>query len=56
MLWVITYILSNYGEIEDFSVEGIFEGTKEEVIAYVHKRNKEISLGQYDYCLAKKLN
>lgn len=56
MLWVITYSLVSYGEIEDFSVEGIFKGTQEEVIAYVQKRNKEISLGHYDYNLAEMLN
>lgn len=56
MLWVITYLLVSYGEIEDFSVEGLFKGTEEECIAYVRKRNKETSVGFYDYCLAKMLN
>lgn len=56
MLWIITYTLLTYGEIDDFYVEGLFKGTEEEVIAYVQKRNKEISLGHYEYNLAKRLN
>lgn len=32
MLWVISYLIVSYGEIEDFSVEGLFKGTKKEVL------------------------
>lgn len=56
MLWVVTYTLVSYGEIEDSSVEGIFKGTQEEVIAYVQKRNEEIDEGLYEYWLAEMLN
>lgn len=58
MLWIVTYILVSYGEIEDFEVKGIFKGSKEDVVAYVQKLNlnKETSLGHYDYCLAEMLN
>lgn len=56
MLWIITYTLVSFGEIEDFSVEGLFKGTEEEVIAYIQKRNKETSMGHYNYNLAERLN
>lgn len=56
MLWIVTYILVSYGEIEDYDVKGIFKGSKEDAIAYVEKLNKETSLGHYDYCLAEMLN
>ncbi len=56
MLWVVTYTLVSYGEIEDFSVEGLFKGTEEEVIAYVKKRNDEISEGIYEYYITEMLN
>lgn len=56
MLWIITYILVSYGEIEDFEVKGIFKGSKEDVVEYIKKLNKETSLGRYEYCLAKMLN
>lgn len=56
MLWIITYILVSYGEIDDFEVKGIFKGSKEEVIEYINKLNKKTSLGRYDYCLAEMLN
>lgn len=56
MLWIITYILVSYGEIEDFEVKGIFKGSEEDVIEYIKKLNKETSLGHYDYCLAEMLN
>jgi hypothetical protein len=56
MLWIITYILVSYGEIEDFSVEGLFKGTQEEVSAYVKKRNDEISEGIYEYYITEMLN
>lgn len=56
MLWIVTYILVSYGEIEDFEVKGIFKGPEEDVIAYVQKLNKEKSSGHYDYCIAEMLN
>ena len=56
MLWVITYSLVSYGEIEDFYVEGLFKGTQEEVSAYVKKRNDEISEGIYEYYVTEMLN
>ena len=56
MLWIITYILVSYGEIEDFEVKGIFKGSEEDVVEYIKKLNKETSLGHYDYCLAEMLN
>jgi hypothetical protein len=56
MLWVVTYTLVSYGEIEDFSVEGLFKGTEEEVIAYVQERNEKYPIGHFDYCLTEMLN
>lgn len=56
MLWVIIYSLVNYGEIEDYYVEGIFKGTQEEVSAYVQKLNNETSEGVYDYYVTEMLN
>ena len=41
MLWIITYILVSYGEIEDFEVKGIFKGSEEDVVEYIKKLNKE---------------
>jgi hypothetical protein len=56
MLWIISYTLVSYGEIEDFEVKGIFKGSKEDVVDYVKKLNEKTSLGRYEYCLAKMLN
>lgn len=56
MLWVITYILISYGELDDFEVKGLFKGSKEEVIEYVQKLNEGDPSEPYDYCLAKMLN
>lgn len=56
MLWIISYILVSYGVIDDFEVKGIFKGSKEDVVEYIKKLNKETSLGRYEYCLAKMLN
>lgn len=56
MLWIITYTLVSFSEIEDYSVEGLFKGTEEEVIAYVEKRSEKYPIGNFHYCLAKMLN
>lgn len=56
MLWVITYVLISYGELDDFEVKGLFKGSEEEVNEYVQELNKEDPSEPYDYWLAEMLN
>jgi len=56
MLWIISYTLVSYGEIEEFEVKGIFKGSEEDVILYIEDLNKKVTYGKYDYCLAEMLN